>query len=124
MPPVADHPLRYALANELHARPYPALEAPCHVVFMAFKEPVDAANPRPNNLHGQIVRWREKGGRLDATEFTWEVFLLAGDKPSADTPDNLTGTINGDIFSSPDGLWFDPQGRLDVDDVACKHRVL
>lgn len=75
-------------------------------------QPVDAANPRPNNLHGQIVRWREKGGRLDATEFTWEVFLLAGDKSSTDTPDNLTGTINGDIFSSPDGLWFDPQGRL------------
>lgn len=75
-------------------------------------QPVNAANPRPNNLHGQILRWRENGGRLDATGFTWEVFLLAGDRPSADSPANLTGTINGDIFSSPDGLWFDPQGRL------------
>ena len=44
MAPPDEHPLRYALANELHARPFPALEAPCHVVFMAFKEPVDAAN--------------------------------------------------------------------------------
>ncbi|WP_165856334.1 PhoX family protein [Marinobacter sp. JSM 1782161] len=75
-------------------------------------QPVDAANPRPTNLHGQIVRWREQGGRLDATEFTWEVFLLAGDRPEAGSPDHLTGTIKGDIFSSPDGLWFDPQGRL------------
>lgn len=75
-------------------------------------QPVDAANPRPDNLHGQIVRWREQGGRLDATEFTWEVFLLAGDRPGSNAPENLTGTINGDIFSSPDGLWFDPQGRL------------
>ncbi len=33
-----DHPLRYKLANELHARPFPALEAPCRAVFLAVKE--------------------------------------------------------------------------------------
>ena len=44
MPTIADHPLRYALVNELHARPFPALEAPCHAVYMAIKEPADAAN--------------------------------------------------------------------------------
>lgn len=41
---VEDHPLRYPLVNELHARPFPALEAPCHAVYVTFKEPVDAAN--------------------------------------------------------------------------------
>ncbi len=39
-----DHPLRYAIANELHARPFPAIEAPAHAVFLALKEPVGAAN--------------------------------------------------------------------------------
>ncbi|MCG8518340.1 MAG: PhoX family phosphatase [Pseudomonadales bacterium] len=75
-------------------------------------QPLDAANPRPDNLHGQILRWRERDGRLDATEFRWEVFLLAGAPASAGEPEHLTGTINGDVFSSPDGLWFDPRGRL------------
>ena len=44
MPPIAEHPQRFALVNELHARPFPSVEAPSHAVFLAFKEPVDAAN--------------------------------------------------------------------------------
>jgi len=44
MPPIEDHPLRYPLTNELHARPFPALEVPCTAVFLAIKEPLDAAN--------------------------------------------------------------------------------
>ena len=44
MPMIDDHPLRYQLANELHARPFPSLEAPCHAVYVAIKEPVDAQN--------------------------------------------------------------------------------
>ncbi|MCV2446412.1 DUF3422 family protein [Paracoccus sp. DMF] len=39
-----EHPLRYALVNELHARPSPRLKAPCTAVFLAVKEPRDAAN--------------------------------------------------------------------------------
>ncbi|KAA0696790.1 PhoX family phosphatase [Halopseudomonas laoshanensis] len=79
---------------------------------------VDAANPRPDNLHGQILRWNEAGGDPTATRFTWELFLLAGDQPGAldnegqPIPEHLTGTIKGDIFSSPDGLAFDAGGRL------------
>ena len=44
MIPLQDHPLRYALTNELHARPFPSLEAPCEAVYLAIKQPVDAAN--------------------------------------------------------------------------------
>jgi uncharacterized membrane-anchored protein len=44
MPSIAEHPQRFALVNELHARPFPSLDAPSHAVFLAFKEPVDAAN--------------------------------------------------------------------------------
>jgi len=43
MTAIEDHPLRYALANELHARPFPELSAPCHAVFLAIKQPQDAA---------------------------------------------------------------------------------
>ncbi|MRX51244.1 DUF3422 family protein [Paracoccus sp. S-4012] len=39
-----DHPLRYGMVNELHARPSARLQAPCTVVHLAFKEPRDAAN--------------------------------------------------------------------------------
>jgi len=39
-----DHPLRYELANELHARPFPTLTAPSYVVFLAIKRPISAAS--------------------------------------------------------------------------------
>ncbi len=41
--PDADHPQRYALVGELHARPFPALRVPCEAVYLAVKEPVGAA---------------------------------------------------------------------------------
>ena len=44
MPLPPDHPLRYQLVHELHARPSPRLRAPCHAVFLAIKKPRDAAN--------------------------------------------------------------------------------
>lgn len=43
-PPLLDHPLRYEMVNELHARPSPRLTVPCTAVYIAFKEPRDAAN--------------------------------------------------------------------------------
>ena len=44
MPPIQDHPLRYPLANELHARPVPATSVPCTAVYIAIKQPDDAAH--------------------------------------------------------------------------------
>ena len=43
MTPIADHPLRYALTNELHARPFPTLSVPCTACFLAIKPPENAA---------------------------------------------------------------------------------
>ncbi|MCC5970666.1 MAG: DUF3422 domain-containing protein [Pararhodobacter sp.] len=37
MPPLADHPLRYPLTNELHARPAPLITVPGTAVFLALK---------------------------------------------------------------------------------------
>lgn len=41
---LTDHPQRYALVNELHARPFPSLSVPCQAIYLAVKEPLDAAN--------------------------------------------------------------------------------
>lgn len=73
---------------------------------------VDAANPRTVNRHGHIVKFKEAGNSPLATSFTWEIFLLAGDPSLAGFGDRLEGNINGDTFSSPDGIRIDPQGRL------------
>ncbi|MEM9974707.1 MAG: DUF3422 domain-containing protein [Pseudomonadota bacterium] len=43
MAQLEDHPLRYKLANELHARPFHALDAPCRAAYLAIKQPKDAA---------------------------------------------------------------------------------
>jgi len=72
--------------------------------------PVDAANPRADNLFGHIVRWREGGGDAAALTFEWDVFIQCGDPAHADPAKR--GDIRGDSFGSPDGLWIDPDGRL------------
>ena len=40
---IEDHPLRYRLANELHARPFPVLDVPGHAAYLALKIPEGAA---------------------------------------------------------------------------------
>jgi uncharacterized protein len=74
------------------------------------RPPIDAANPRPNNVFGHIIRWRERGGDPTATAFEWDVFLLCGDPANPDA--SKRGTIKGDLFGSPDGLWVDRRGVL------------
>jgi hypothetical protein len=87
--------------------------------------PVDAANPRPDNDYGHILRWRETMGRVDALTFEWDLFVQCGDKATAKTlgatytPGEFggqsvgyRGNIDGDDYGAPDGLWFDRDGRL------------
>jgi secreted PhoX family phosphatase len=92
------------------------------------RPPVDAANPRPDNDYGHIIRWREDGNHVTALGFDWDIFVLCGDKattktlgptystaiadPSIALADVYKGDINGDDFGAPDGLWFDQFGRL------------
>jgi uncharacterized membrane-anchored protein len=40
---ITDHPLRYELSNELHARPFPTIEAPCRAAYLAVKPAENAA---------------------------------------------------------------------------------
>lgn len=98
---------------------------------------VDLANPRPDNDFGHIIRWREDGNVVTATEFEWDIFVLCGDTqtektlPESYTLLNLVDGVQGEgpfyegnivdteagaertaDFGAPDGLWFDPFGRL------------
>jgi secreted PhoX family phosphatase len=70
----------------------------------------DPANPRANNVFGHIIRWKEDGADAGAARFTWDIFVLCGDPESPDQ--GKRGTIKGDVFGSPDGLWFDARGVL------------
>lgn len=87
--------------------------------------PVDAANPRPDNDYGHIIRWRETGASVAALTFAWDVFVQCGDKQTTKTLGasynssefngqavGYAGNINGDDYGAPDGIWFDKDGRL------------
>jgi secreted PhoX family phosphatase len=94
--------------------------------------PADAANPRPDNDYGHIVRWREDGNTPAATGFEWDIFVLCGDTQAAahsPSPKTLPASYTaaghdgylGNIvdnpagsadFGAPDGLWFDQFGRM------------
>jgi uncharacterized membrane-anchored protein len=102
--PLEDHPLRYRLANELHARPFPAVSCPGQAVFLAIKQPSQAAkrdrvldrahlialldrfgadHPAPDATHffGDLGKFRLKWEQH--TEFvTYTAFMESnGDRP-------------------------------------------
>ncbi len=70
---------------------------------------VDAANPRANNVMGQIIHWKEDGD-FDALTMRWNHLVLAGDP--ANERAEAKGDIRGDIFACPDGLMLDARGVL------------
>ncbi len=70
---------------------------------------VDAANPRANNVMGQIIRWKDAGD-FDGKTFEWNHLVLAGDP--ANERAEAKGNIKGDIYACPDGIAFDKQGVL------------
>ena len=75
----------------------------------AGKSAVDAANPRANNVMGQIIRWKDAGD-FDGQTFEWNHLALAGDP--ANERAEAKGNIKGDIYACPDGITFDKQGVL------------
>ena len=69
-----DHPLRYALVNELHARPFPVLVAPCMAAFVAIKEPGDSAGRDRGLDRAHLLDLLDRHGsghpQPDATHFS------------------------------------------------------
>lgn len=71
----------------------------------------DAANPRPGNAYGHIIRWREDSRDHAGIRFHWDLFLLAGPESDSRAPNGQPLSADN-ILASPDGLWFDDEGRL------------
>jgi uncharacterized membrane-anchored protein len=73
LPNLPDHPQRYAMVNELHARPFPVLEAPCMAAYIAIKEPVEAANRDRARDRAHLLALLDRNGaphpQPDATHF-------------------------------------------------------
>ena len=70
-------------------------------------------NPRDKNNYGQIVRWAPAGGDHTSADFSWDLFVLAGN-PTVHS-DAYAGSKNvtaDNMFNSPDGLMFDSNGLL------------
>lgn len=75
--------------------------------------PVGGPNPREANKFGQIVRWRPTNGDHTDTQFTWDLYVMAGNPTVFD--DDRAGSANvnaGNMFNSPDGMQFDSKGLL------------
>ncbi|MEP0964390.1 MAG: DUF3422 domain-containing protein [Roseobacter sp.] len=107
MAQIDDHPLRYKLTNELHARPFPSMEAPCTAAYIAIKHPNNAVtrdrqqdldhltalldrhgapHPQPSATHyyGQIgkhwLKWEQH------TEFVTYTIFCESARPRAFDP--------------------------------------
>ncbi len=59
---IQDHPLRYELANELHARPFAALNVPSRAAFLAVKQPGNAAGRDRKADFDHLIRLLDRYG--------------------------------------------------------------
>lgn len=79
---------------------------------------VDAANPRANNVFGQIVEMIPPGGRGSqsdhaATEFKWNFFVKGGDPRKPEHGAQYGGAVSSEGWlATPDNFAFDNQGRI------------
>ena len=77
----------------------------------------DAANPRPNNLYGQILEMTppERDGKPDhaADRFAWDMFIAAGNPDEPAHKAAYGGALSpSGWFACPDNIAFDSAGRL------------
>lgn len=77
MSAIQDHPLRYKLANELHARPFPTLSAPCRAVYIAWRIPPDQVGvdtaAELDHLFDLLDRYGAPHPQPGATHFTCQI---------------------------------------------------
>src|SRR5690554_4147025 len=78
------------------------------------EDDINAANPIVRNRNGHIIRWQEADNDHTATTFDWDIFVFAGEQGTETVVDGEAVVTLDDtnIFNSPDGLWFDYNGRL------------
>lgn len=77
---------------------------------------VDGANPRADNAWGHIVELLAPGADGDrdhtADEFTWDLFILAGEPDGVARGRYGEGTSDAGWFCNPDNIAFDHWGRI------------
>jgi hypothetical protein len=76
----------------------------CNLTNNSRREVANAANPLAPNPFGHIIKLQDSDNNV-GTSFNWEIFVLAVD----------THDVDKSAFSSPDGLWADPDGRLFIE---------
>src|SRR6056297_2397909 len=87
-----DHPLRYALTNELHARPFPSLTAPGQAIYLAIKEPSQAAKRDRGRDRAHLLALLDRFGaqhpKPDATHYFGDLgkFRLNGNNIPSSSP--------------------------------------
>ena len=112
---LAPHPLRAAILNEMHARPFTALEAPRRVLHFAFDTAggrgeadhtalVDFCTrrgltaPKPSDKHHRVVfggtalRWEQHS---EFTTYTWELPAQDGAAPFHPSAASLATPMTG-----------------------------
>jgi len=77
MAKIEDHPLRYALANELHARPFPSVEAPGRAAYLALKPAHNAAGRDRDAERAHLIDLLDRFGaphpQPDATHYFGQI---------------------------------------------------
>ncbi|MBS8227553.1 DUF3422 family protein [Vannielia litorea] len=77
MAEIEDHPLRYQLANELHARPFPALDVPCRAAYLALKPTEGAAGRDREAERAHLIDLLDRHGaphpQPDATHYSGQL---------------------------------------------------
>ena len=77
------------------------------------KAAVDEANPRTKNRDGHVIELTERKNDAAATEFSWNILLVAGD-PAKDASTYFAGYPKDKVspIACPDNLAFDSKGNL------------
>ena len=74
---------------------------------------VNGPNPREANKYGQIVRWVPANEDHSASDFSWDLFAIAGNPTVHSDANAGSANITADnMFNSPDGLAFDSNGLI------------
>ena len=73
MPPIKDHPLRYPMANELHARPFPTLNAPARAAYLALASDAPDKAAERAHLIALLDRYGAPHPQPDATHYSGQI---------------------------------------------------
>ena len=115
MTPIDNHPLRYTLANELHARPFPVAPLPSTVVFLAIKKPKEAVTRDRGEDMAHLINLLDRHGaqhpQPEATHYAGQIgrhWLKWEQHTEFVTSTAITPTVSERAFNPADFEVFPP----------------